>query len=43
MADTAAMGRSRILVGAKEIADRSPRVVEVIGGLLREECDKLYR
>ncbi len=43
IADTAAMGRSRILVGAREIAERSPHVVEVIGGLLREECDELYR
>jgi tRNA(Arg) A34 adenosine deaminase TadA len=43
IADTAAMGRSRILVGAAEIAERSPRVVEVIGGVLREECDPLYR
>ena len=41
--DTAAMGRSRILVGAAEIAERSPRVIEVIGGVLREECDRLYR
>ena len=43
IADTAAMGRSRILVGAAEIAERSPRVMEVIGGVLREECDELYR
>jgi tRNA(Arg) A34 adenosine deaminase TadA/catechol 2,3-dioxygenase-like lactoylglutathione lyase family enzyme len=43
IADTAAMGRTRILVGAAEIAARSPRVVEVIGGVLSEECDQLYR
>jgi tRNA(adenine34) deaminase len=43
MEDTAAMGRTRIRVGAAEIAERSPRVVEVIGGMLREECDTLYR
>jgi tRNA(Arg) A34 adenosine deaminase TadA len=42
IADTAAMGRSRILVGAAEIAARSPRVLEVIGGVLKEECDPLY-
>jgi tRNA(adenine34) deaminase len=42
IADTAAMGRSRITVGAAEIAERSPHVLEVIGGLLREECDRLY-
>ncbi len=41
--DTAAMGRKRIMVGTAEIAERSPRVVEVIGGVLREECDSLYR
>jgi tRNA(Arg) A34 adenosine deaminase TadA len=43
IADTAAMGRTRILVGAAEIAARSPGVVEVIGGVLQEECDPLYR
>jgi tRNA(Arg) A34 adenosine deaminase TadA len=43
IADTAAMGRSRIQVSAAELAYRSPRVMEVIGGVLREECDELYR
>jgi tRNA(adenine34) deaminase len=43
IADTAAMGRTRILVGAAEIAERSPGVIEVIGGLLRAHCDELYR
>ena len=42
IADTAAMGRSRILVGAAEIAGRAPHVVEVIGGVLKDECDPLY-
>ncbi len=42
IADTAAMGRSRILVTAGEIAARAPRVLDVIGGVLREECDPLY-
>ena len=42
IADTAAMGRSRILVGAREIADRSPRVVDVVGGVLKRETDPLY-
>ena len=42
IADTAAMGRSRILVGAAEMAERSPRVLDVVGGVLREECDSLY-
>jgi len=40
--DTAAMGRTRIMVGAAEIAERSPFTVEVIGGVLKEECDRLY-
>jgi tRNA(Arg) A34 adenosine deaminase TadA len=40
--DTAAMGRTRIMVGMREIADRSPYNLEVMGGLLKEECDRLY-
>jgi tRNA(Arg) A34 adenosine deaminase TadA/catechol 2,3-dioxygenase-like lactoylglutathione lyase family enzyme len=40
--DTAAMGRTRIMVTAAQIAELSPRVLEVIGGVLREECDPLY-
>jgi guanine deaminase len=43
IADTAAMGRSRILVGAAEVAERCPRVLDVVGGVLRDECDTLYR
>lgn len=42
IAKTAAMGRSRILVGVREIAERSPRVVDVVGGVLGPECDLLY-
>jgi len=42
IADTAAMGRTRIMVGSEEIAGRSPFTVEVIGGVLKEECDRLY-
>ena len=41
--ETARLGKSRILVGAKEIVDKSPATVEVIGGVLREECLSLYR
>jgi len=40
--DTAAMGRTRIMVRAAEIAERSPFTLEVIGGVLKEECDRLY-
>lgn len=42
IADTAAMGRTRIMVGSAEIAERSPFTVEIIGGVLKEECDRLY-
>jgi hypothetical protein len=35
------MDPTRILVGAAEITERSPRVMEVIGGVLREECNSL--
>jgi len=39
---TAALGRARILVSAREIVDRSPVTIEVIGGVLEEECLELY-
>ena len=42
IADTARMGRSRILVGAAEIAERAPTALEVIGGVLKERCEALY-
>ena len=42
IADTAAMGRTRIMVGAAEIAQRSPFTIEVFGGLLKDDCDSLY-
>jgi guanine deaminase len=40
--ETAAMGRTRIKVGAAEIVAASPALVEVIGGVRREECLELY-
>jgi tRNA(Arg) A34 adenosine deaminase TadA len=43
IAETAQMGRSRILVSAQEMVDRSPAMVEVIGGVLGEQCRSLYR
>jgi tRNA(adenine34) deaminase len=43
IADTAAMGKTRIQVSAREIADRSPRVVDVVAGVLQKETDALYR
>jgi len=39
---TAALGKERILVSAREIVDRSPVTIEVIGGVLEEECLELY-
>lgn len=39
---TAARGKARIRVPAREIVERSPAVVEVIGGVLEEECLRLY-
>ncbi len=40
--ETAKMGKARILVGSKEIVERSPVMVEVIGDVLKEECRELY-
>lgn len=40
--ETAGLGRSRILVGCREIVDRSPVSVEVVGGVLGDECRSLY-
>lgn len=41
-AETAARGKLRILVSAQEIVERSPVRVEVVSGVLREECLALY-
>lgn len=41
--ETAALGKSRILVTAEEIVNRSPVQMEVIPGVLREDCLALYR
>jgi tRNA(Arg) A34 adenosine deaminase TadA len=43
IAETAQMGRARITVSAQEIVDRSPAIVEVMGGVLGEQCRSLYR
>jgi tRNA(adenine34) deaminase len=40
--ETAQMGKTRILVSAKEIVEKSSVRIEVIGGVLREECEQLY-
>ncbi len=40
---TAALGKARIRVPAREIAERSPVRLEVVGGILEEDCLALYR
>jgi tRNA(Arg) A34 adenosine deaminase TadA len=40
--ETAKMGKSRIRVSAKEIIERSPVMIEVVGDVLRDECRSLY-
>jgi tRNA(Arg) A34 adenosine deaminase TadA len=40
--ETAQLGRSRIRVSAKEIVDKSPGSIEVIGNILHDECKVLY-
>jgi len=40
--ETAKMGKSRIRVSAREIIERSPVIIEVVGEVLREECRALY-
>lgn len=42
IARTAAQGRSRILLGVDELIARSPIFVEVVPGVLEEECLALY-
>jgi tRNA(Arg) A34 adenosine deaminase TadA len=40
--ETAEMGKARIRIAAQEIIDKSPVMIEVIGGVLREACRLLY-
>lgn len=40
--ETAQLGKERIRVGAREIVERSPALLEVFGGVLREDCLALY-
>ena len=40
--ETARLGKARIMVSAREIVERSPVMVEVVGGVLKEECLALY-
>jgi tRNA(adenine34) deaminase len=40
--ETVKMGKSRIRVSTKEIIEKSPAMIEVIGDVLKEECRALY-
>lgn len=40
--EAASLGKSRIRVNAEEIVSRSPMMVEVFGGVLKDECLALY-
>ncbi len=40
--DTAKYGRSRIRISANEIVAKSPVMVEVIGDVLKKDCEALY-
>lgn len=43
ISETAALGKARIMVDAKEIVSHSPVQIEIIPGVLREDCLELYR
>ncbi len=43
IAATARLGRRRIMIGIAEVAARSPSLLEVIPGILAEQCLDLYR
>lgn len=40
--ETASLGKARIRVGARQIVENSPVMIEVIGDVLKEECRALY-
>jgi tRNA(adenine34) deaminase len=40
--ETAAMGRTRIEISAKDIIAKSPCSIEIIGNILHEECKQFY-
>jgi tRNA(adenine34) deaminase len=42
IAETTRLGRSRIEIGVNDVIERSPRVIEVVGNVLRDECRGLY-
>jgi len=40
--ETARLGKTRILLPAAEVIDRSPVMIEVVGGVLADQCKALY-
>ena len=40
--ETVRLGRSRINVSSKEIVERSPAMIEIVGHVLRDECRAMY-
>lgn len=40
--DTARLGRTRIQINSRELVEKSPVMVEIIGEVLKEECQALY-
>ena len=42
IAETAELGKSRIRIGANEVIEKSPAMIEVIGDVLKNECKALY-
>ncbi len=40
--ETAQMGKARILIGARQVVEKSPVMVEVIGDVMGEACRALY-
>ncbi len=43
IADTVAIGRTRIQVDSRTVVDNAPATMEVIGGVLKDACLDLYR
>ena len=42
IAETARLGKARIRVSATDIVEKSPAMIEIISGVLHEECRTLY-
>jgi tRNA(adenine34) deaminase len=40
--ETARLGKARIMVSSREIVEKSPVIVEIIGDVLKEKCRLLY-